>query len=505
MAFTDPRNAAELLLAPRRPLARSVVNFSSLKLNLGGATALPGVISDPSQLTGPVRTALGASLNNKAATEGLASNVNSVLSGFDAQNAALHNGTFIAPDPLLVPAANGFVNVASFFSFSALKPGAPVPANFDTLIANRKNQLQSLSRTFSQSFATSDFSGVSITENTKPQAYPTDDQLDLPSVPRLAQGGKAAQDDPILKDKIAFAVHGVTIGSGKPSFWSRGLDTATNPPPNLNPVVNQMFRDRKNQSTWSEPVTPYATQFPYNRVQQSASGHVIEIDDTPGAERVHIFHRSGSFIEFHPDGSVVYKSMKDGYLISMANQFVKVNGKCHVAVDGGVTVYCKGNIDLQADGDINVQAKGDYNVFAKNINLRAKKTAKLDGTEIDLRYINLPTGLGIITPLGGGPFFAPRVNMTAVEADLPDGNFAALAAAPQTMAPTAGAPAVVAGTMPPGPPPENPLSNFSLYKSTAPEAVSYRAKLFDTPEETNDFEMYSAHVGLQQALGDING
>jgi hypothetical protein len=510
MSFSDSRNAAELLLAPKLPLARSVVNFSSLRLNLGGVTALPGVISDATQLSGPIRTSLGATLANKSAVEGLAGSLTSVLSGYDSQAAALKNGSFVPPDPLLVPASVGVPKVADFFSFSSLAPGAAVPANFARVIQNRKAQLQSLTKTFSSMFSKSGFGGVTLTENTHPTTYPLAADVDLPSGPRLAQGGAAAQNDAILKDKIKFTTKGVNIGSGKPSFWNRLLGAVAAAAPNLNPVVNQLFRDRKNQSTWSEPVTPYAAQFPYNRVQQSASGHVIELDDTPGAERVHVFHRSGSFIEFHPDGSVVYRTMGDGYSITMADHHVKVNGKYHVAVDGGCTVYSKGNIDVQSDGDVNVQAKGDYNVFAQNINLRAKKTFKADGIIMDMRYLTLPMSIvpvfaGFVGPIG----FAPRVNMAAIALDYPDANIDAVAAAKPSLNSTAPTlpvnlgPAGGASSLPV--PPENPLTNFSVYSQQTPAAVSYRAHLFDTPEETQDFELYTAHTGLQSSLGDTQG
>jgi hypothetical protein len=183
-------------------------------------------------------------------------------------------------------------------------------------------------------------------------------------------------------------------------------------------TVGQIFKDRKNSGTWSEPTTPYAAQYPYNHVQQTESGHVIELDDTPGAERVHIFHRSGSFIEMHPNGDVVYKSMRNGYSIAMADQHVKVTGNCHVAIDGTSTVYVKGNAEMQVDGDFNVHAKGDYNVHASNISLNAKGKFKGDGTTIDLRYISLPFSIMPVSygfaPIG----FAPRVNLGAVVADL---------------------------------------------------------------------------------------
>ena len=41
-------------------------------------------------------------------------------------------------------------------------------------------------------------------------------------------------------------------------------------------------------SVTGEPASPYATVYPNNAVHATPSGHVIEIDDTPGAERIQI-------------------------------------------------------------------------------------------------------------------------------------------------------------------------------------------------------------------------
>lgn len=504
-AFRDMRNEAELLLAPRRPKSRSLVNTSSLKLDIGGTTKLPGVISDASQITGPLRKAFGSVLASKALVRTLASAVGKVLTAFDAQRAQLNAGQFIPPAPLLAgnTAPGEIPSTEKFLSFSTLAPGAPVPPEFSAQMDERKTQLQQLSRTFSSQSNQQGFGGVSIEENISPEGYPLTDDLDLPTLPRLAQGGAIGRNDQILKDKVKFAVKGVKIGSGKPSYWSRNATASSVlAAPNLNPLVNQFFRDRKNEGTWSEPVSAYNAQYPYNKVQQTESGHVIELDDTPGAERVHVFHRSGSFIEFHPNGSVVYKNMKDGYGVTMGDHYVKVNGRCAVAVDGATSVYVKGNVDLQTDGDFNVQAKGDFNVYAKNINLRAKKTSKLDGTKIDLRYTSLPGSLGFVSPMGGGPFMVPRINLAAIRSDFPDSNVDDVMNGSKSMQPSLTANPLSANGSPFSMPPENPLSNFSVYSSKTPQATLYRAHLFDTPEEVNDFEMYSGHVSLQETLED---
>lgn len=500
--FNDTRTLAELLLAPKRPLSRSVPSLSGLKVSLGGLP-LPGVITDAAQLAGPVRNNLAAALKAKQALVALSTSVNKVLAGFDTQRRLLTSGNFVPLDPLVAVATKGVPTVASFFSFSSLKPGQPIPAAFTAIIDQRKQQLQQLAKSLSAVFKGTPFSaGVTVTENTSPVPYPVPEDVDLPDTPRLAQGGKAAQADPIIKDKRRFAVQGNVIGAGVPSFWSRLLSAAhISAVPTLNTTVGQIFKDRKKAGTWSEPVTPYAAQHPYNKVQQTESGHAIELDDTPGAERVHVFHRAGSFIEFHPDGSVVYKNMKHSYMVTLADSHVKVGGSCHVAIDGNSTLYVKGNVDMQTDGDFNVQAKGDFNVYAANVNLRAKTKFKADGTIIDLRYMTLPFGIMPVSyglaPIG----FTPKINMTAIAADT---GFLPSFPIPSANALLAVAPTTAITQMLPDVPPANPLSNFSVYTKTAPEAVAYRAKFFDTPEEVQDAELYAGHASLQSALGDVS-
>jgi len=95
----------------------------------------------------------------------------------------------------------------------------------------------------------------------------------------------------------------------------------------------------KSVSVSGAPGDPYAAVYPNNKVTQTTSGHVIEIDDTPDAERIHIRHKSGSFIEFHPDGSVVIKTA-NVYIDAGANANLRadainvIGGTGDVVVDG---------------------------------------------------------------------------------------------------------------------------------------------------------------------------
>lgn len=102
---------------------------------------------------------------------------------------------------------------------------------------------------------------------------------------------------------------------------------------------------------WSEPSTPYKAVYPKNHVLESESGHIFEVDDTPGAERLHRYHRSGTFEEIHPDGSVVEKIIGNDYVIIRKNNHISVYGNMTINVGNDVKIASGKNIDIQVGGD----------------------------------------------------------------------------------------------------------------------------------------------------------
>jgi len=100
--------------------------------------------------------------------------------------------------------------------------------------------------------------------------------------------------------------------------------------------------------TWSEPQTSYSAVYPYNRVMETESGHILEFDDTPGSERIHIYHRSGTFEEIHPDGKKVTRIHSSAYEIVLSDK--------HVYVKGDISITSGGNLNLKAGGSVNIEA-----------------------------------------------------------------------------------------------------------------------------------------------------
>lgn len=98
----------------------------------------------------------------------------------------------------------------------------------------------------------------------------------------------------------------------------------------------------------SEPTTAFAPKYPYNRVFETPSGHVVEYDDTPGAERIAVHHRSGTFEEVSPDGSKVEKVHGNMTEIFLGNNLVYISGEKNVVVSGDCQLNVMGTYRVKA-------------------------------------------------------------------------------------------------------------------------------------------------------------
>ena len=111
------------------------------------------------------------------------------------------------------------------------------------------------------------------------------------------------------------------------------------------------------EDTWDQPSSAYSAKYPYNRVIETAR-HTIELDDTPGGERISIHHTSGSFIQIDAKGTTTERAEGDRYEInigtkheSSGHSVVTVNGNAHVYVKGNKTEEIMGNYKLMVHGN----------------------------------------------------------------------------------------------------------------------------------------------------------
>lgn len=156
-------------------------------------------------------------------------------------------------------------------------------------------------------------------------------------------------------------------------------------------IINKTTRDKKENQTSASEVSynPQSdddkiygenTIYPFNKVYNSESGHVIEVDDTKGSERISINHRTGTFIEFDPNGD-----LKDTVLCS---RYSSINGDSHSHIKGFSVITIDKNLKLllntaknktteekSYDLDIEVEEGANVNISIKkgNCNLLVEK------------------------------------------------------------------------------------------------------------------------------------
>lgn len=174
--------------------------------------------------------------------------------------------------------------------------------------------------------------------------------------------------DCVIRDDQEWSSTGInTSPTANPKKWSSSI-----------PKAIRDKTEHKSKFSYKEPTGNYASVYPFNKSSQTESGHIIEYDDTPGAERICISHRAGAYIEMLKDGTVLYKAVKDNHNIANGDTFSATGGSFNRTVGGSVTDEVSsgydlkisgGNLNINVSGSVNIQAGGSFNVKASSINL----------------------------------------------------------------------------------------------------------------------------------------
>lgn len=142
--------------------------------------------------------------------------------------------------------------------------------------------------------------------------------------------------------------------------------------------------------TWSEPGTAYSPQYPFNHVYETASGHSLEMDDTPGAERIMLYHRAGSFVQIDNNGNMVIKTPNDSTIVTEGNHHMFVGGagsgaRSVVTIMGDSHVYVDGNKIEEVRGDLKTIVHGNYLLdVAGQMNLNVSDEGQLRAAKLTL-------------------------------------------------------------------------------------------------------------------------
>ncbi|AGR47778.3 baseplate hub [Sinorhizobium phage phiM7] len=189
-----------------------------------------------------------------------------------------------------------------------------------------------------------------------------------------------------------------------------------------------------NGAGWETPKSYYNAEYPYNYAHETKSGHVFELDDTPGHERVNIYHRSGSHIEMNSSGQVSIKSTGSAFVVIDQNGYVRISGDANLTVEGKASILVENDCDLQVDGNLNQKVYGDHTLavsgrldvnVGEGIRMRGAKVAiesAIDNVDIiSKNNMNLQSGADInLKGAGNFAVTAARVDLNSEDHEAAD-------------------------------------------------------------------------------------
>ena len=161
----------------------------------------------------------------------------------------------------------------------------------------------------------------------------------------------AENEDLTLEDQYALYGEGRVNSTGRPD--GKSVDpTQQFPRYNNEPSYNRAGRGKKINNLdikLSKPEIPndiqqdIGSQYPKVKIDETPSGHVFELNDTPGGDRILMKHNNGSGYDIRPDGTIVTNSKSDQVQI--------VGEEFHLVVGGDGKLCFYGNLDLKVTGN----------------------------------------------------------------------------------------------------------------------------------------------------------
>lgn len=175
--------------------------------------------------------------------------------------------------------------------------------------------------------------------------YPLVDRLEEPDTNRLAR--KEKLDKTILENKSARVLKDVPMVGG--GSWSEPL-----------------------------PIDYIAPEYPYNQVEETESGHVIEKDDTPGFERISTWHKSGAFDDVTPSGERIIKIPNNFYLVIEDGEILVYSGKgisftakqdITFLTEGAIALKANNGVQIDSVADIDIQSNGRASINGQTVSI----------------------------------------------------------------------------------------------------------------------------------------
>ena len=105
--------------------------------------------------------------------------------------------------------------------------------------------------------------------------------------------------------------------------------------------------------------TQTSAKYPTNHVFETETGHYVEFDDTEGNERIHLFHKKGTFIEIDSAGNMIIKTVGNVTNIVAGNMDTYVKGNYSVSAGGNIDIYAGKDLTEKVDGNVKITVTGN--------------------------------------------------------------------------------------------------------------------------------------------------
>ena len=145
--------------------------------------------------------------------------------------------------------------------------------------------------------------------------------------------------------------------------------------------------------------TQSSAKYPTNHVFETESGHYVEFDDTSGNERIHLYHKMGTFIEIDSAGNVIIKTVGNVTNIVAGNMDTYVKGNYSVSAGGNIDVYAGGNLTELVDGNRKTTITGTETLEITGAVKNTFKDKLTEEVTMDVKQdykVNLTTTIGAL-------------------------------------------------------------------------------------------------------------
>jgi hypothetical protein len=168
-----------------------------------------------------------------------------------------------------------------------------------------------------------------------------------------------------------------------------------------------------NNKVGPEPDSSYAAKYPYNRAIVTRAGHIVEIDDTPDNERIHVRHSKGSYVEINKDGRVIIKSVDDSFEIVGKEKNLYVEGNANIHVKGDLNSIVEGRTNISSAGDMVLGSKGKVIIGGESVDISSATSINIKSPGGMVQTEGSFTTLGTLSmALGASDVFATPTGTT---------------------------------------------------------------------------------------------